>query len=222
MLFREIRHFLQLFAEKLTQTPRHRGLLKKVAHFGQIDDFIWFFAKWGTFCNFLLKSSPKRWSVVVCSRRFYILAKSTIFHGFSKWGTFFCNFLLKSWPKRQNVAVCSRKLPILAESTIFHAFPRNEALLAEKFTQTPKHSSLLEKDLHLAQIGHFSCFFAKCSTFWHFLLKSWPKRRNMVVCSKSCKFWPNRRFLILFREIRHVLQLFAKKFTQTRRHRGLL
>ena len=39
MLFREMRHFLQLFAEKLTQTRRHRRLLEKLAHFGQIGDF---------------------------------------------------------------------------------------------------------------------------------------------------------------------------------------
>ena len=45
MVFREIGHFLQLFAEKLTQTPKRGGLLKMVLQFGQIDDFSCFFAK---------------------------------------------------------------------------------------------------------------------------------------------------------------------------------
>ena len=41
----EIRHFLQVFAERLTQTSKHGTLLEKVASFGQIDDFPCFFAK---------------------------------------------------------------------------------------------------------------------------------------------------------------------------------
>ena len=90
-------HFLQLFAEKFTKTPRHGSFLeklqvlaksmifrafsrneplfatfswkvdqnaetwlfpRKVASFGQMDDFSFFFEKWATFCNFLLKSWP--------------------------------------------------------------------------------------------------------------------------------------------------------------------
>ena len=133
------------FAKKFTQTRRHLGLLEKVAHFGQIDDFSCFFAKLGTFCN----------------------------------------FLLKSWRKRLNLIVSSKKLHIFAESTIFHAFLQNEALLAGKFTQTLKHGSLLEKNLQLGKIGHFSCFFAEWRTFCNFFLKSWPKRRDFVLCSKK-------------------------------------
>ena len=33
--------------------------------------------------------------------------------------------------------------------------------------------------------------------------------------SKSFKFWPNRRFFVLFDEIRHLLQLFAEKLSKT-------
>ena len=40
-----MRQFLQLFGVKLTQTPKHGGLLEKVASFGHSDDFSWFFAK---------------------------------------------------------------------------------------------------------------------------------------------------------------------------------
>ena len=45
MVFHEMRHFLQLFTEKLTKTAKRGSLLEKVAHFGQMDDFPCFFAK---------------------------------------------------------------------------------------------------------------------------------------------------------------------------------
>ena len=45
MLFREMRNFLQIFAEKLTQTPEHGGLLERVASCGEIDAFSSFFEK---------------------------------------------------------------------------------------------------------------------------------------------------------------------------------
>ena len=74
---------MQLFAGKLTQTPKHGSLREKVASFGQIDDFSSFFWKCGTFCNFLPKSSPKRRNMVASSKMLQVLAKSTIFHAFS-------------------------------------------------------------------------------------------------------------------------------------------
>ena len=43
MFIREMGQFLELFAEKFTQKPKHGGLLEKVASFGQIDDFSCFF-----------------------------------------------------------------------------------------------------------------------------------------------------------------------------------
>ena len=101
MLFCEIGLFLHFFAEKLTQTPTHGGLPENFESFGQIDDFPCFSAKWDTFCKFLLKSSPKRWNVVVCSRRFYILAKSTIFHAFSLNEAPFATFCWKDVPNVQ-------------------------------------------------------------------------------------------------------------------------
>ena len=72
------------------------------------------------------------------------------------------------------------------------------------------------------KIDDFSCVFSKWATFCNFLLKSWPKRRNMVVSSKSCKFLPNGWFFVLFREISHFLQLFAEKLTKTPKHGSLL
>ena len=58
MLFREMRQFLQLFAEKVTETSKHGSLLQKVEHFGQIDDFPCFCEKSGTFCNPSRKGDP--------------------------------------------------------------------------------------------------------------------------------------------------------------------
>ena len=66
MLIREMGQFLELFAEKFTQKPKHGGFLEKVASFAQIDDFSFFFAKGGPFCNLLLKTLPKRRNMAVC------------------------------------------------------------------------------------------------------------------------------------------------------------
>ena len=41
--FHEMRHFLQLFAEKFIETPRHGTLFEKLASFGKIDDLSCFF-----------------------------------------------------------------------------------------------------------------------------------------------------------------------------------
>ena len=44
-------YFLQLFAQTLVKTLRHCSLHKKVASFGEIDKFWWFFAKCHTFLH---------------------------------------------------------------------------------------------------------------------------------------------------------------------------
>ena len=84
-----------------------------------------------------------------------------------------------------------------------------------------KHGSLFEKLHSFAQIDDFSCFFTKWGTFCNFLLKSSWKCQNMVVCSKRCKFWPNRWFFVLFHEMSHFLQLFPEKFIEMQRHGSL-
>ena len=45
-------------------------------------------------------------------------------------------------------------------------------LFAEKFTQTPKHVSLLEKVASYGQVDDFSGFFGKSGTFCSLLPKS--------------------------------------------------
>ena len=45
--------------------------------------------------------------------------------------------------------------------------------------------------------------------------------RIMPVCSKTWKFWPNRGFFMVFHEMKHFLQLFAKKLIKTQKHATL-
>ena len=43
-------NFLQLFGKNLVKTLEHGSLHKKVASFGEIDTFLWFFTKCHSFC----------------------------------------------------------------------------------------------------------------------------------------------------------------------------
>ena len=97
---------------------------------------------------------------------------------------------------------------------IFHEMSHFSHLLAEKLTKTLKHGSFIGK----LQIDDFSCFLTKWATFSNFLLKSSPKRRDVAVSSKSCKFRPIKWFRVIFYEISHFLHLFAEKLTKTLKH----
>ena len=91
----------------------------------------------------------------------------------------------------------------------------------EKLIEVQRHCSFLEKLQSFGQIDDFSCFFSKWSTFCNFFLKSSWKCQDIVLCSKCCKFWPNRWFFVLFHEMRHFLQLFPKKLIKMQRHSSL-
>ena len=168
MLFRKMRHFLQLFAEKLTQTSKHGGLLQKVPHFGQIDDFSCFLAKSCTFCNILFKSWPKRRNMVVCSKKLHIFAKGTIFHAYSRNGAVFGTFCWKVHPKAETWWFSRKSCKFCPNRWFFILFCERRPFLqpfAENSTQTPKHGGLLENVSSFGQIDDFSCFFenAFCS-----------------------------------------------------------
>ena len=51
-------------------------------------------------------------------------------------------------------------------------------------------------------------------------MKSLSKPRNTVLSSKSCKFRPNRRFVVFFLEMRKFLRPLPEKFVKTPKHRG--
>ena len=68
-----------------------------------------------------------------------------------------------------------------------------------------------------------SCFFTKVGTFSNFLLKKSPNApKHGSLFEKLQIFLQNRQIFVLFREMRHFLQLFAEKFTKTVRHGILL
>ena len=89
------------------------------------------------------------------------------------------------------------KLQVLAKSMTFLAFSRNEAIFATFCLKVHANAR--------------NCFLLQCSS----------KYQNMVVCSKGCKFWPNRWVFVLFHEMRHFLQLFSEKFIEMQRHGSL-
>ena len=78
--------------------------------------------------------------------------------------------------------------------------------------------ALFQKLQSFGQIDDFSCCFTKWGTFCNFFPKSWSKCQNMVVCSKSCKFWPNRWVFAFSRNG----PLFAEKFIEMPKHGSLL
>ena len=107
---------------------------------------------------------------------------------------------------------------------ILHGFSPNEALFATfcwKVDQNAKTCQFVRKMSSFGQIDDFSRFFTKWGTFCNFSLKSSSKQKNMPVCSKSCKFWPNRRFFMVFHEMRPFLNLFAEKLIKTLKHASL-
>ena len=87
-----------------------------------------------------------------------------------------------------------------------------------------KHQNMVvcyKKCHSFGQIDEFSCFSTEWGNFFNSLLKSSGKCQERVVFSKSRKFWPNRWFLMLSHEMRHLLQLFPEKFIEMQRHGSL-
>ena len=81
-----------------------------------------------------------------------------------------------------------------------------------KFWPNRRFLMLFHEKRHFLQL--FSEKFVKTSKLDSFP-KSLSKPRNLIVCSKSWKFWPNRSFFMLFHEMSHFLQLFSEKFMET-------
>ena len=106
----------------------------------------------------------------------------------------------------------------------FRAFPQNEAgfaSLCHKVYRNVKIWLFSRKVPSFGESDDFSCFFTKWGTFCNFFLKSSWKCQDIVVCSKNCKFWPNRWYFVFFHQMRHLLQLFSEKFIEMQRHGSL-
>ena len=99
----------------------------------------------------------------------------------------------------------------------FHEMRHFWQLFAAQFVKTPIHGRFVEKLQVSAKSTIFRVFSrseALFGTFWNFLLKSSSKRRNTVLSSKSCKFWPNGRFFVFFHEMRHFFKNFPSNVRQ--------
>ena len=196
--------------------------VQKMSSFAQIDDFSWFFTKWGTFCKFWLKSWSERKNMPVFSKSWKFWPNRLFFMAFHEIWHFF-QVLAENLIKTKNMPVCCKNVKFYPNWWFFMVFHEMRHFLRfspEKFIKTEKHSSLFEKLIVLAK-SNFSCFFRKWGTFCNFFLKTSSKRKNMLVCSKSVKIYPNRGFFTVFNEMRHVLQVFAENFIKTQKHATL-
>ena len=204
------------FCWKLDQNAKTCQFVRKVSSFTQIEDFLWYLTKWGTFCTFLLKTWSKRKNMPLCSKKVKFWPNRGFFMVFHEMKVFNENLI-----KTQKQASLFKKCQVLPKLMTFHGFSRHEALFANfpwKLHQNRKTCQFVRKVECFGQIDDFSRFFRKWGTFCNYSLKSWWKRKNMPVFWNSCKFWPNRLFFMVFHEMRHFLHLLAKKLIKTQKH----
>ena len=95
-------------------------------------------------------------------------------------------------------------------------------LFSENLVNTWKRDSFLEKLSVLATSIIFHTFSRNEPPFATFFPKSSSKPRNLIVCSKTCKFWPNRRFFMVFHEMSLFSTLCSEKFVKTSKRDSLL
>ena len=108
-------------------------------------------------------------------------------------------------------------MPVLAKSMLFRSFSPNEPILQlfpEKFIEISKRDSLFETFPVLAKRMICRAFSRNEPLFATFFAKSWCKPWNVIVCSKTSQFWPNRWFFMVFDEMSHFWQTFPEKFIQ--------
>ena len=146
---------------------------KKLRSFGQIDDFSCFSTEWGTFFNFLLKSSWKCQDMVVSSKSWKSWPNGWFFVLFHEMRHFLQLFPEK-FIEMQSDGSLFEKLQSFGQMDYFSCFFRNwgtfcnllqlyaenfietpnfeklqvfkiDDFSCEKFIETPKHCSLLEK-----------------------------------------------------------------------------
>ena len=222
LLFREIRNFLRLFAQKLIKKEKHASLFEKlqflakwiifhgneelfacfswkldrnaktcefvreVASFGQIDDFSWFSAKSGTFCNFLLKRWYKTKNMQVSSKSCKSWPNQWLFLLFDEMRHFLRLFSEK-FIKTEKHASLFEKLSVLAKSMIFYAFSGNEALFASfcwKLDQNAKTCQFFEKCQILPKLMSFHGSSRNEALFATFLWKVHQNRKTFQFVRK--------------------------------------
>ena len=154
---------------------RHGSLFQKLQSFDQIDDFSCFFTKWGTSCNFFLKSSSKCKDMVLCSKSSKVLAKSMVFRTnyhvlVFRW-TFQQKVAKSDWirEKAQKIIdfgspkLCnfSSKLPCLCISRNFSGKSCERCLISWKSTKSHGFRENLQLYEQTTMFWHFHELFSK-------------------------------------------------------------
>ena len=106
------------FFKKLGQNPSARYFAQKVAYFGEIDKFWWFFTKCHTFCNILLKIGSKPQCTVLCTKSCLFRGDRQVLVVFHQMPYFLQHFA-KNWVKTLVHGTSHKKLIISRRSTSF-------------------------------------------------------------------------------------------------------
>ena len=199
------------FCHKVHRNVKTWYFFRKVKTFGKIDDFSCFFTKWGTFCNFFLKSSWKCQDIVVClkSCKFW---PNRWFFVFLHEMRHFLQLFSEKLMEMQRHGILFENLQSFCQIDDFSCFFTNWAAFCNlllKGSSKQQNMVVCYKKLHsFGQIDELSCFFTKWGSFWNFLPKSSSKLQNMVGFSKSCKFLENAWVFVLFHEMNQFFQPF--------------
>ena len=220
VFFHEMRNFLPLLAEKFGKTPKHGGFFEKCPVLAKSTIFRVFSRNeelFATFGSKVRQDAKTRWFL----RKVSSFGQIDHFSCFSAKFATFCEYWLKRSSKRRNTVVASNSWKFWPNRRFFVFLCEMRHFLqhlAEKFVKTPKNGGFFEKCPVLAKSTIFRVFSAKFANFCKYWLNRSSKRRNTVVASKSLKFWPNRRFFVFFRKMRHFLRLLCEKFVKTPKH----
>ena len=163
--------------------------------------------------------------MVVCSKSCKVLARSMIFCAFSRIELLFASFCSKVHRNTKTWYFVRKSCIVFAKSMSFRAFFPNKAVFAtfcNKVQRNVKTWYFFRKVASFGEIDDFSCFLTKWGTFCNFFLKSSWKCQDIVVCTKSWQFWPNRWFLLFLHEMKDFLQLFSEKLIEMQRDGSLL
>ena len=193
--------------------PKHGSLLEKLHSFGHTDYFSCFFAKWGTFCIFLLKSSFKCKNMVVFSKSCMALAKSMIFRPISQnealFATFFWNIYrkAKTWELAPKVA---KFWPNRWSVVIFHFFTKWATFwhFLLKSWQKRRNMVVSSKSCKFRPNQWFSVIFHEMSHFFHLFAEKLTKTLKHSSFIEKCQafsksmifraFWRNKPFFATF------------------------
>ena len=204
MVFRavsRIEPLLATFCWKVHRKTKTWQFARKVASFGQINVFLCFLTKWGTFCNFFLKSSSKCKDMVVCSKSWRDLTKWMICRAFSRNEALFATFSWKVDGKAKTWLFV-RKVAKFLPNPWFSCFLTNWATFCNLWL---KSSSKLQNMVVCWKNHRFGQNFATFRTKYHifaFRRTFQQKVPHFVKKHEKSSIWPK---LATFRRNYNVL-----------------